>query len=205
MALCNIIGDFCYLGFAFAADGFVSVPKLAGACFTLLAHTILLAYGDSEMKKVADEHGVVANMIMGLRDQAQRVMEKLPSLIKPYVQAKPIGICFSMLALNGAGLVVDALINTTGSVRTMQTVLGVFIATGCYAFAVADFVKGQRSADIITKIAPSILALATAAGAVLAILTLNPFLMLGATVFAFANIAGFYTKVDKSRTISNSF
>ncbi len=67
MALCNIVGDLCYLGYAFAAEGFVSLPKLFGAAFTMLAHVILLAYGDDQARIIAAEKGALARVVLKLR------------------------------------------------------------------------------------------------------------------------------------------
>ncbi len=79
MALCNIVGDAGYLGYAFAAQGFVSWPKLAGALFTMLAHILLLAYGDEQAQTIAAEKGTLSSIVLGLRVQAQRFVTILPA------------------------------------------------------------------------------------------------------------------------------
>lgn len=204
MALCNIVGDLGYLGFAFAAQGFVSLPKLVGACFTMTAHIILLAYGDDQARRVAGEAGAVSRFILQLREYAQKITEGLPLAFQGWVRAKPVGVTFSMLAVNGFGLLLDAFIQTQNGVWAMsaQAGLGILISSGTIAFAAADFVKTQKMADTLTKLAPSILVGASVANACLAIGTFNPFLIMAVGAFAVSNLAGFYTKIDKKEPVS---
>jgi hypothetical protein len=200
MALCNIVGDGCYLGYAFDAVGFVSAPKLAGALFATFAHIILLAYGDDQANKIAHEHGAISNIILKLRILAQRLAAGLPPALGKYVRAKPVGWPFLMLTMNGVGLAADALLELSrqsGGAMDWQLLSGTLIALGCGSFALADFVKDQGSADKLTKIAPSILACATFSNAGLTIATLNPFLLIGVVVFMLSNFAGFFTRIDK--------
>jgi len=83
-----------------------------------------------------------------------------------------------------------------------QLMLGVFITLGCSVFAAADFAKGQKTADIFTKIAPAILTCATAANIALVLTTWNPFILLSLMAFAVSNLAGFFTKIEKKEPIS---
>jgi hypothetical protein len=205
MALCNIVGDLGYLGFAFKAAGFVSLPKLAGALFTMLAHTILLAYGDDQARKISHEKGGLSKFILEARILAQRLTASMPSGWGQGIRKKPVGIPFLMLALNGIGLLTDAVMNLhrhSDWASISQVVLGILIAVGCSAFAAADFAKGQRAADILTKVAPAILTGATLANVALAMTTWNPFILFAVVAFAISNLAGFFTKIDKKEPIS---
>jgi hypothetical protein len=202
MALCNIIGDLGYVGFAFATQGFVSLPKLGGSLFTMLAHTILLAYGDDQAKHIAQEHGFFSSIVLTLRTAAQKLVSTLPTRVQQALKVKPVGIPFIMLSMNGVGLLTDALLNRTSFVLAEQAVLGGCVIAGCSAFAVADFVKNQKIADILLKIAPSILLGSTIAGIFLTLTTRNIFLMASVGAFLTANFAGFYTKIDKDRPVA---
>jgi hypothetical protein len=199
MALCNIVGDFCYLGFAFDSDAAVSLPKLAGALFTMFAHTILLAFGDDQARSIAGEKGALSVAVLQLRAGAQRLLSRLPDIAAKWARVKPLGVSFSLLTLNGAGLLLDAAAHGTGNMwaQGSQIALGALIVAGCACFAAADFVRGQRAADILTKVAPSALTLASAASWVLAAATLNPFLIVSVVAFALSNLAGFFTRIDK--------
>jgi hypothetical protein len=200
MALCNIIGDGAYLGYAFDATGFVSPAKLAGALFASFAHIILLAYGDDQANLIAQEHGAISNIILKLRLSAQRFTADLPPRIGKHVRAKPVGWPFAMLAMNGVGLFGDALLqfSARGTVAmSWQLLSGALIAIGCGSFALADFVKSQKAANRLTKIAPSVLAFATFSNAGLTLATLNPFLLIGVIVFTLSNFAGFFTHIAK--------
>jgi hypothetical protein len=202
MALCNIVGDLGYLGYAFAADGFISLPKLAGACFTMLAHTMLLAYGDDQARMIAAEQGLLPHIFFGLRVQAKRVTLFLPKRLQAKIQAKPVGIPFLMLAVNGVALFMDAVLqkrHLTDLAAANQVVLGVLITLGCGAFAIADLVKGQKVANILTKTAPAILVFASVANMGLAITTGNPFVIISVVAFVISNGAGFFTHIDKEK------
>jgi hypothetical protein len=198
MALCNIVGDLCYVGFAFDAAGTVSLPKLAGAAFAMLAHTVLLAYGDDQARQIAGERGPLAALVLRLRAAAQRALLRLPDTARKWARVKPVGVTYSMLALNGAGLVADAAAaGAPGWAGLSQLALGGLIVSGCLCFAAADFARGQRAADVLTKVAPSVLTLASVSSWMLAAATLNPFLILSVLVFGVSNLAGFFTRIDK--------
>ncbi|MBI1180320.1 MAG: hypothetical protein GC201_07155 [Alphaproteobacteria bacterium] len=200
MALCNIVGDLCYLGFAFDAAGVVSLPKLAGAAFTMAAHTVLLAYGDDQARHIAAEKGLFAGALLRLRAGAQRALLGAPDGVRRLLRVKPVGVSFAMLSLNGAGLLADAL-QRAGALPpwtvASQVALGCCIVAGCLAFAAADFVRGQKAADVLVKLAPSILALASASSWSLAAATLNPFLIVSVAAFGLSNTAGFFTRIEK--------
>lgn len=200
MALCNIAGDLCYVGFAFDSPQAVSLPKLAGALFTIVAHTILLAYGDDQARHIADEKGALSRLVLALRGRAQRLLVGLPDTLRRWAQVKPIGVCFSMLALNGVGLFADAARHAEpgGWASLSQLALGVCIVIGCCCFAAADFVSGQKAADTLTTAAPVILTLATIASWALAATTLNPFVIASVLVFGVSNLAGYFTRIEKS-------
>ena len=131
MALCNVAGDCGYLGFAFAAQGWVSLPKLCGACFTLLAHIVLLAYGDDQAQRVAHETGMTAHLVLVLRKFSCRVLRFLPSAWRVGIQAKPVGISFGILGVNGVGLLVDALGLPFSTTAFSQIFLSLCIIIGC--------------------------------------------------------------------------
>ncbi len=204
MALCNIAGDLCYLGFAFDAQGFVSVPKLAGACFTMIAHIFLLAFGDAQAKAIADERGVLPRAFFALREGAQGLTRLLPPVARKAIRAKPVGIAFAMLAMNGAGLLADAVqrLASSGPGRIAafsQVALGFLIVIGTACFSAADFTRSQKTADRLTKLAPTVLSGASIAGGILALATLNPFLMAAIVVFALANFSGFFARIGKEK------
>ena len=201
MALCNVSGDLCYLGFAFAAQGWVSLPKLGGALFTLGAHVILLAYGDDQALHVAGEHGFVSRVILALRNFCRRLLRHVPENLMRHIRAKPVGVGFAMLALNGVGLLVDALITSFSWANLSQIALGGCIMVGCGAFALADYVKGQRLADFLLKGAPSVLTVATVANAGLALTTHNGFVIISLLVFLMSNLAGFYARIEKGSVL----
>ena len=203
MALCNIAGDLCYLGFAFDSAQAVSLPKLAGALFTLAAHTILLAYGDDQARHIAGERGRLSTMVLWLRDRAQRTLVHLPDAARKWAQVKPIGISFSMLALNGVGLLADALRHGAGWSGLSQLALGGLIVLGCACFAAADFVRGQKSADMLTLAAPVTLTGATIASWALAATTLNPFILASVLVFGISNLAGYFTRIEKGAALTS--
>ena len=202
MALFNIVGDLGYLGYAFAAEGFVSFPKLVGACFTMSAHIILLAYGDDQANIIATEKGTLSHIILGLRENAKKMVRPMPWILQNWVRAKPVGVSFCMLAVNGVGLLGDALARLSyhaGPAMIIQSVLGILILLGCSTFAVADFVAEQKMADILTKIAPTILTCASLANIGLAVTTWNIFVIISVIAFALSNFAGFYTRLDKEK------
>jgi hypothetical protein len=198
MALCNVVGDLCYVGFAFESQQAVSLPKLAGALFTLVAHTVLLAYGDDQARHIAGEKGLLSAVVLRLRTLAQRLLVRLPDTLRKWARIKPIGVSFSMLALNGLGLLADAVLHRPDGWSSLsQTTLGVCIVLGCCCFAAADFVRSQRAADRLTTAAPVILTFATVASWGLAAATLNPFLLTSVVVFGMSNLAGYFTRIDK--------
>lgn len=200
MAISNVLGDFCYLGYAFDADGFVSPIKLSGAAFTMLAHVILLAYGDDQARKIAHEGGALSRGILGMRSKAQKLTRFMPNKVQSFIKRWPVGITFTMLSMNGCALFYDAIERMavhSGLSMPTQCLMGLLITLGCVSFAAADFVKGQKAADVLVKTAPTFFALATVAQIALASLTLNPFLMLAAMVFAASNLAGFFAKIEK--------
>ena len=200
MALCNIAGDLCYVGFAFDAEQAVSLPKLAGALFTIVAHTVLLAYGDDQARHIAGERGTLSRIVLALRGSAQRLLVGLPDALRRWAQVKPVGVSFSMLALNGVGLFVDAARQGTAAdwAGISQLALGLFIVIGCCCFAAADFARAQRTADILTTAAPVTLTLATVASWALAATTLNGFVILSVIVFGVSNLAGYFTRIEKA-------
>ena len=200
MALCNILGDLGYLGFAFESVHGVSAPKLAGALLTILAHTILLAYGDDQAQRVQGESGSLSRFVLMLRGLAQRATCFMPEIAHQKIRRWPVGVTFSVLALNGVALLADALVKGRGQgdfAMLEQGALGAFIAMGCLAFAAADFVKGQRGADVLTKTAPSIFIGATILQIALALTLLSPFLTFSVLIFALSNYAGFFTRLEK--------
>ena len=201
MALCNVVGDCCYLGFAFDAQGWVSLPKLGGAFFTIAAHIILLAYGDDQARQVAGEYGIISRAILGLRDFCRHLLRCLPEQCVAFIRVKPVGLGFAMLALNGVGLLVDALLTSVSWANLSQILLGVCIMTGCGAFALADCVQRQQRANALLKIAPSILTVATVANAGLALTTHNGFMIMALLVFLTSNLAGFYARIDKEAVV----
>jgi len=202
MALCNILGDLGYLGFAFSAEGWVSLPKLGGALFTMAAHVVLLAYNDDEAQQISCENGVLARVILNLRLITQNILRVLPKRLDHLVRTKPIGVPFLMLSMNGVGLSVDAVKGPATLAFAVQLVLGISVILGCGSFALADFVIKQKHADSLLKMAPTFLVAATFSNVVLAALTQNGFLIVSVLVFLTANYAGFYTKIDKKEPVS---
>ncbi len=202
MALCNIIGDLGYFGFAFDATGFVSLPKLLGSSFTIFAHTILLAYGDEQARLIAAEKGIFSDIFLTLRRVAQKVAGSLPMALQKAVRAKPVGIPFSMLMMNGVGLLVDGILewaHQPHSAMAIQIILALCVIIGCAAYAMADFIKGQKAADILIRIAQISLSGSTVVNGALVLATKNPFLTLSFIVFAFANFVGFFVRLDKEK------
>ena len=202
MALCNIVGDTSYLGYAFAAHGFVSVPKLIGALMALTAHVLLLAYGDDQARVIAAEMGKISQLLLNLRLRAQRLTALMPPNLSTIIRAHPVGISFSMLAVNGAAFLGDGILRLReGFSISMvdQALMGVFITLGTGSFALADFVKRQGMADWLTKMASTILACASILNVILATTTLNPFIILSVIAFALSNFAAFFTRLDKEK------
>lgn len=205
MALANIIGDTCYLGYAFASDGFVSLPKLIGALFTMAAHILLLAYGDVQVARIVAEQGSLSRVIVRLRSISQALTKFLPQFIRANVCAKPVGVTFAMLSINGIALVIDAFLNRYyghGLTMIIQGFMGVLIAIGTGAFAAADFVNTQRLANLFTGIAPLVLLGASLVNIALASLTFNLFIGISVVVFLISNFAAFYTRIDKKRSFA---
>ena len=204
MAMGNVVGDACYLGYAFVSDGVVSVPKLLGAVLAIMAQGILLAYGDAPIQKVAGERGGLSAMVLYLRAISQKQLKRLPPRWIRILREKPVGIPFALLALNGVGLFVDSLYRLdwqSDEARLLQGALGLLIVLGTGAFALADFVKGQAVANSLLYAAPRILAVTTAANLFLAFATFNPFLLTGSTAFIISNFAGLYVKIDKKEPV----
>lgn len=202
MALCNIVGDLCYLGFAFAAKGWVSPPKLSGAAFAMLAHMVLLAYGDDQARHIACESGVISRIILRMRAFAQRALRSMPEKAQSLARAKPVGVPFAMLCMNGVGLLTDAVFARGSSLAsTSQMMLGLCIVAGCGSYALADFVREQKTANMFLKLAPTLLVGAYLSNAGLALATHNGFLILALAVFFLSNVTGFYTKIDKDPVV----
>ncbi len=202
IALCSIAGDMGYLGFAFHAQGWVSGPKLLGSLFTLAAHIVLLAYGDDlQSRRIAEEKSFASRIIGSLRQQARRIVLLLPRDINEAVRARPVGIPFAMLAMNGVGLLTDSLFHDLSFSVSSQFVLGLCITLGCGAFALADFHPGQRVSNALLKAGPVLLTCATAANGLVAIGTLNVFMIFSTVMFLISNLAGFYTKIDKQSPV----
>jgi hypothetical protein len=197
MALCNILGDSCYLGFAFAAQGLVSPPKLLGALLTIAAHIVLLAYADDRAAQHAKEDDYAGQALSRLRDLSRFLLSHLPPRILSPLRARPIGMGFAMLSLNGVALLVDALRSSVPAATLSQITLGLCILTGCGVFSISDFTKNQKTADISLKLAPTILTLANIPSVALAMATHNLFIIASSIIFLFSNFAGFYTKIDK--------
>lgn len=197
MALGNIGGDLCYLGFAFNAQGWVSYPKLAGFLFTFVAHSVLLAFADSQILAIEQEKGCASATILWLRHRAQSAFVYAPPKLLFRLRAKPVGIAFGMLCFNGAGLVVDALMKGSSFAALTQTALGLGIILGCSCFAWADWVKSQKVADRLLKLGPFIFTLVTLMNGLLFYATRDGFLALSLILFMTANWIGFYTKISK--------
>ncbi len=202
LALGNIVGDMGYLGFAFYAEGWVSGPKLGGALFTMLAHIILLAHGDRQAEAVAHESGVLARAVLRLRAASAWMVGQIPLGLQRWIKAKPVGVAFGMLTVNGVGLAVDAGLQLGDQpipAMAVQALLGVLIVLGCGCFSLADFVKGQGLADLATRSASLLLMGATVAVVLLALATMNPFVVLSVLAFGTSNFAAFFARVDKKR------
>lgn len=202
MALSAIVGDGGYLGYAFAADGFVSFPKLTGAIFTFCAHIFLLAYGDDHARRVAGEAGFLSGVFARLRHMAKILTRIVPSSVERAVRAKPVGIPFLMLAVNGMGLSVDGVLrfrHQADPAMGIQIVLGFLVMAGCAAFAAADFVRTQEAADRLTKFAPVLFTFASLLQFGLAVATLNVFLIGAGVAFFIFNLASFLTRIDKRK------
>ena len=207
MAVFNIIGDMGYLGYAFAAEGFVSIPKLIGASITMFAHVLLLAYGDDQARVIAAEQGWPSRLFFALRMRAQRMVAGWPLGLQRLIRARTVGISFTLLAFNGIAFMADgwARLEAEFSLSMAdQLVMGMCITLGTGAFAAADFVRQQRLADFLTRVAPTLLTLASALNVVLAVTTVNPFVILSVVAFAVSNLAGFFTSLDKSKNAQDN-
>ncbi len=201
MALSSVVGDLCWFGYAFASEGFVSLPKLVGSVSALFAHGLLLAYGDEQAQKVAGEGGDLSAMVLELRSFCQKQLKHLPEHWIGAIQARPVGIPFIMLGMNGVGLFIDALDRMMRHPNTgmiMQTIVGVLVILGTAAFALADYVKEQGVADRLLRIAPVLFLFATFSTIWLAVKTLNGFLVVAAIAFIVSNLSGFFAKIDKN-------
>jgi len=197
MALCNILGDLSLLGFAFKSEGWVSVPKLIGALFTMIAHIILLAYGD-RFTHGTREIGVIPNLIARAQARARVLTAHAPDRVQRWLKARPIAITFSMLALNGAGLLIDALINIDAAsapvTKFTQIIFGSVIFLGCLTYASSDLHPTQRGADRRLRLGAIILTATVVPQIGLALATRSTFLVLALLAFVGSNLAGFYTK-----------
>ncbi len=203
MALGNIIGDLGYLGFAYDAGYGISLPKFAGAVFTIAAHIILLAHGDRDANQITHEGSAVERLIAKLRSVAKNIVRCLPDSLQIKIKRKPVGIAFMMLAMNGVGLLVDASLKLRlqfSVTMTIQLTLALLVLAGCLAFALADFVRVQKTTNYLLKAAPAILTVANLVGLLLCIATLNPFIILSLFAYYTATFAAFFTKIDKSLT-----
>ncbi len=194
MALCNILGDFCYLGYALYSDHGASFVKLCGAFCAMAGHVVILAYGDGQFSHFLEEKGFAAAAMLRLRMTAMRAVKFCFGTMK---LRKPYFWGFWLLTLNGTALLAEAAGRDDFASLT-QVLLGAAITLGCGLFALADLARTQRAADIMTKAAPTVLASATAFQALLAIATFNPFLLFAIAVFACSNLAGFFTRIHKS-------
>jgi hypothetical protein len=197
MALCNILGDLSLLGFAFKSAGWVSIPKLIGALFTMIAHIILLAYGE-RFSQGPSESGFIPNLISCAQARARVLTSRAPVRVQTWLRARPIAITFSMLALNGAGLLIDALVNINAesapAAKFTQILLGSVIFLGCLTYASSDLHATQRGADQRLRLGAIILTTTVAPQLGLAIATHSAFLVLALGAFVGSNLAGFYAK-----------
>jgi hypothetical protein len=196
MALCFILGDGCYLGYALYAQQGMSVIRLLGALSAFCGHSVMLAYGDDQVRQAAGEKGATGAFILALRGGAQKLLKPVLGARKI---AKPVFWGFGLLAMNGVALLADAVTQTAHLPAAMgsQGALGIFIV-GCGTFAAADLVKRQRMADILTKAAPTILLGADVSGILLAVATWNPFILAGLVLFGAAKFAAFCARLDKT-------
>lgn len=201
MALANIIGDVSFVGFAFQAEGFVSLPKLGGATFTIFAHVLLLAFANEQSQQIANESGVLPRFVLGARGAAQRFTAYLPASFRTFVGKKPVGVAFGMLGLNGAGLLLDAWLTPNPSnwgMHTAQIVFGTLVIFGTSSFCIADFTKSQSRADWLLRVGAQIFTVCTFGNVLLAITSRNPFVALSIVSYTVFNIATFYAKLTKA-------
>ena len=200
MAIANIIGDVSFVGFAFQAPGFVSLPKLGGAIFTIFAHVLLLAFA-KEQTQIANESGALPRFVLRAKRIAQRLTAHLPSGIRAFVGNKPVGVAFGMLGLNGAGLLMDAWLTPNPEnwgMHTAQIVFGTLVMFGTTSFCIADLIQSQRRADFLLRIGAQIFTVCTFGNVLLAITSRNPFVALSIVAYTIFNIATFYAKLPKA-------
>ncbi|MGB9153968.1 MAG: hypothetical protein WCD70_12885 [Alphaproteobacteria bacterium] len=187
MALCNIAGDSGFLGYALYSHQGVSLIRLAGALSAMAGHTVLLAYGDAQMGKVVQEKGYTARITLQLRAAAKRVTNFVTGDKKI---AKPFFCAFSLLALNGVSLL-GGIAPKLDFSSVSQCVLGATVVAGCGVFAAADLVREQRTANILTKLAPTIFVGSIVSQLSLGAATLNPFILTSLGFFTVSNLAGY--------------
>jgi hypothetical protein len=201
MALANIIGDVSFVGFAFQSDGWVSLPKLAGATFTIFAHVLLLAFA-KEQTQIANESGALPRFVLQARLIAQHLTAYLPIRVRTFVGKKPVGVAFGMLGLNGVGLLVDAWLSSPSSgnwgMHAAQVIFGTLVIFGTTSFCIADFTQSQKRADWLLRIGAQIFTVCTFGNVLLAITSRNPFVALSILAYAVFNIATFYAKLPKA-------
>lgn len=194
------MGDLCFLGFSFDSEGIVSPSKFIGALGPLLAHTIILAYGDDQAQKIKAETGLITQFIMNLRCVAQRVTTSFPTIFKNTIKENPVGIPFLILSLNGFGLLGDVLVRVKDGLKVeglIQGLLGIFIITGTLSFARADFTASQGGSDGYLKAGRVFFTLASLANIGLALLSLNVFLLLSVVLFVISNLATYFVRINK--------
>ena len=191
MALCNIAGDVCYLGFALYATTGLSLIKLAGALAAMAGHIILLAYGDGVQAGASREQGWAAGTLQKLRRLSQALMQRVTG---GQGLAQPVFVGFGLLALNGLALMVEASTRTDFAALN-QMALGCVIMAGCLAFAASDLVRGRGLAEFMVRLAPNLLVGATVLSVPFAFATLNPFILASLGFFVMANVAGYFVRV----------
>ena len=193
MALGNSVGDCCYLGFAFYAHHGLSGIKIAGALSAIIGQILLLAYADDQARKIEHEQGRLAVLLLSVRAFLKKLLRRL---IRERRLSKPIFCGFAFLAMNGLALLAEAMTRRDPA-SLSQIFLGVTIFGGCMTFAMADWVDRQRTADFLTKIAPTILVGSTFGNIALSVTSWNPFIVASTGCFAVANIAGYFTRIEK--------
>ena len=195
LALTSMFGDACYTGYALHAPNGFSLLRLIGSISALTGNTLVLAYGDAQAKRIETERGWAARLFLYLRRHAQSFLHILTESLH-----RPLFKGFALMSLNGVFLMLDALASHNTSPR-LQIALGLMVLLGCGSFALADLVTRQSTADRLTKLAPMILTCANLPGLLLGIATLNIFLLVSTGLFLIGNLAGYFTRIDKSRPI----
>ena len=199
MAVCNIAGDSGYLGYALYSGHGTSLLQLGGALSALAGHTMLLAYGDSQLAKAEHETGRTAAITAQARAAAKRLTG---FIVRKKEIPHPIACAFGLLTLNGvsltgaagaAAVAASRLTFTSGA----QCLLGATVIVGCGAFAAADMVKTQRAANILTTIAPCAFTGSMLSAIALTGATWNPFISISTAIFALSNFATYFAKFKK--------